>query len=171
MPEIAFKPGENFKYCNTGYALAAMIVEKASGRTFQNFVTKNIFEPLEMRQTRFLNPKPGNYKTIPNQTENHIADTEGKEYFLPQEISQYRNAVALTGLVGAGNVHSTTADLLKWQASLKTEKILKRASIEQMKEAQVKGSVDGSDAYGFGLAIKAIYGDTKIFHYGGTLGF
>lgn len=170
-PEAAFKPGESFKYCNTGYTLAAMIVEKVTGQKFQDFVTKNIFETLEMKQTRFLNPRPGNYKTIPDQTENYIADTEGKEYFLPQDILEYRNAVALTGLTGAGNIHSTTADLLKWQESLKTEKILKRESIEQMKAAQIQGSVDGSDAYGYGLAIKSIYNDTKIFHYGGTLGF
>jgi hypothetical protein len=61
--------------------------------------------------------------------------------------------------------------LLKWQESLKTAKILKRESIDQMESPQVKASVNGSDAYGFGLAIKAIYNDTKIFHYGGTLGF
>jgi CubicO group peptidase (beta-lactamase class C family) len=170
-PEAAFKPGEGFKYCNTGYSLAAMIVEKVTGERFQDFVRKNIFEPLDLRQTRFLDPQPGNYKTIPGQTENYIADTEGKAYFLPQEIPEYRNAVALTGLVGAGNVHSTTADLLKWQESLKSAKILKRASIEMMQSPQVQGSVDGSDAYGIGLAIKKIYGDTKIFHYGGTLGF
>lgn len=170
-PEAAFKPGEDFKYCNTNYSLLAMIVEKASGQTFQDFVTKNVFEPLEMRQTRFLNPSAGNYKTIPNQTENYIADTEGKEFLLPQDIPEYKNAVALTGLVGAGNIHSTATDLLKWQESLKTAKILKRESIEQMESPQVKASVDGSDAYGYGLAIKSIYGDTRVYHYGGTLGY
>lgn len=170
-PDAAFKPGEDFKYCNTGYSLAAMIVEKVTGERFQAFVTEEIFEPLGMRQTRFLNPQPGNYKTIPNQTENYIADTEGKEYLPPQEIAIYRNAVAMTGLVGAGNIYSTAGDLMKWQESLKTGKILKRASIEQMQSAQVSGSVDGSDAYGYGFAIKAVYGDTKVFHYGGTLGY
>jgi CubicO group peptidase (beta-lactamase class C family) len=90
---------------------------------------------------------------------------------LPEEIPEYKNAVALLGLVGAGNIYSTAADLLKWQESFKTEKVLKNASIEQMKEAQVKVNVDGSDAYGYGLAIKSIYGDAKVFHYGGTLGF
>lgn len=170
-PEAAFKPGEDFKYCNTNYSLLAMIVEKVTKEKFQDFVAKNIFEPLQMKQTRFLNPQPGNYKTIPNQTENYIADTEGKEYLLPEEIPSYRNAVALTGLVGAGNIHSTALDLLKWQASLQTGKILKRESIEQMESPQVRANVDGSDAYGFGLAIKSIYGDTKIFHYGGTLGY
>jgi CubicO group peptidase (beta-lactamase class C family) len=148
-----------------------LIVEKVTKQKFEDFVTKNIFMPLEMKQTRYLSPTAGNYKTIPNQTENYIADTEGKKFLLPQDIPEYKNAVALLGLTGAGNIYSTTGDLLKWQESLKTEKILRRESIEQMKKAQVKGSVDGSDAYGFGLAVKSIYGDTKIFHYGGTLGF
>lgn len=170
-PEAAFKPGEGFKYCNTNYSLLAMIVEKVTGGKFQDFLAKNIFEPLGMNQTRLLNPQPGNYKTIPDQTENYIADTEGKEYLRAEEIPQYKNAVALLGLVGAGNIHSTTSDLLKWQESLKTEKILKKTSIEQMQSPQVKGSVDNSDAYGYGLAIKSIYGDTRVFHYGGTLGY
>jgi len=170
-PAAAFKAGEDFKYCNTGYSLLAMIVDKVTKRTFQDFVAKNIFEPLEMKQTRFLNPTAGNYKMIPNQTENYIVSTEGNEFLLPQEIPTYKNAIALTGLVGAGNIHSTTSDLLKWQESLRAAKILKRESINEMEKPQVKGNVDGSDAYGYGLAIKSIYNDTKIFHYGGTLGY
>ena len=170
-PAAAFKPGTGFKYCNTNYSLLAMIVEKVTNQKFQAFLAENIFEPLQMEQTRFLNPTAGNYKNIPNQTENYIADMEGKEYFLPQDIPTYKNAVALTGLVGAGNIYSTTSDLLRWQESLKTKKILQRVSIEQMENPQIKANVDGSDAYGFGLAIKSIYGDTKIFHYGGTLGY
>jgi CubicO group peptidase (beta-lactamase class C family) len=170
-PEVAFKPGEGFKYCNTNYSLLALIVEKVSGQRFQDFVTKNIFEPLEMKQTRFLNPTTGNYKTIPNQTENYIFDVEKNQFLTPQEIPQQKKAVPITGLVGAGNIHSTTADLLKWQESLKTAKILKRESIREMESPQIKANVDGSDAYGYGLAIKSIYNDTKIFHNGGTLGY
>lgn len=170
-PERAFQPGENFKYCNTNYSLLAMIVEKVSGKKFQDFVANNIFEPLGMSRTRFLNPSAGNYKTIPHQTENYLFDPEKKQFLPPQEIPQWKKAVPMTGLVGAGNIHSTASDLLKWQESLKTAKILKRESIARMESPQVRASVDGSDAYGYGLAIKAIYDDTKIFHYGGTLGY
>lgn len=170
-PDIAFKPGESFKYCNTNYSLLAMIVEKVSGQKFQDFVANNIFVPLEMKQTRFLNPVEGNYRTIPNQTENYIFDAEKRQFLPPQEIPQWKKAVPVTGLVGAGNIHSTISDLLKWQESLKTAKILKRESIARMESPQVRANVDGSDAYGYGLAIKSIYNDTKIFHYGGTLGY
>ena len=80
-------------------------------------------------------------------------------------------ALPVTGLVGAGNIHSTTGDLLQWQESLNNATILKRESIREMETPHVQANVDGSDAYGYGLAIKSIYDDTKIFHYGGTLGY
>ena len=170
-PTVAFKPGESFKYCNTNYSLLALIVERVSGKTFQQFVTENIFAPLKLRHTQFLNPKPGNYKTIPNQTENYIFDPETKQFLPPEQIPQWKKAVPLTGLVGAGNIHSTLGDLLAWQESLNNATILKRESILEMETPHVQANVDGSDAYGYGLAIKSIYGDTKIFHYGGTLGY
>lgn len=170
-PEAVFKPGDNFKYCNTNYSLLAMIIEKVTKQNFQDFVMKHIFEPLQLKQTRFLNEAAGNYKTIAYQTENYIADTEGKEFLRPQDIPSYKNAIALSGLVGAGNIYSTASDLLKWQESLKTEKILKKQSLSEMQSPQVQANVDGSDAYGYGLAIKSIYGDTRVFHYGGILGY
>ena len=170
-PPVAFKPGESFKYCNTNYSLLALIVEKVTGQRFEQFLTTNIFQPLHMDHTRFLNPKTGNYKTIPHQTENYIFDSEAKRFLPPQEIPQQKKAMPLLGLVGAGNIYSTALDLLKWQKSLSTTKLLKRESIREMETAQVQANVDGSDGYGYGLAIKAIYNDTKIFHYGGTLGY
>jgi CubicO group peptidase (beta-lactamase class C family) len=170
-PPAAFMPGESFKYCNTNYSLLALIVEKVSGTRFQDFVAKNIFEPLGMRRTQFLKIEDGHPGAIPNQTENYIFDAEREAFFPPEEIPQWKKAVPLTGLVGAGNIYSTVSDLLVWQESLKSAKILKPESIAEMEKPQVRANVDGSDAYGFGLAIKSIYNDTKIFHYGGTLGY
>lgn len=166
-PPIAFKPGESFKYCNTNYSLLALIVEKVSGQTFQQFVTANIFVPLKLRHTRFLPLRA----TIPNQTENYILDPETKRYSPPEQIPQWKKAIRLTGLTGAGNIHSTTGDLLRWQESLNKTTLLTRESIREMETPHVDANVDGSDAYGYGLAIKSIYDDTKIFHYGGTLGY
>lgn len=163
-PPVAFQPGESFKYCNTNYSLLALVVEKVSGQTFQQFVTENIFAPLKLRHTQFLNPN----KTIPHLTENYIFDPETKQLLPPKQIPQWKKAVPLTGLVGAGNIHSTIVDLLAWQESLNNATILKRESILEMETPHVEANVDGSDAYGYGLAIKSLYGDTKIFHYGGA---
>ncbi|HEX8250378.1 MAG TPA: serine hydrolase domain-containing protein [Pyrinomonadaceae bacterium] len=170
QPPAAFKPGEGFKYCNTNYSLLASIVEKVSGQKFRDFMAKNIFAPAGMKQTQLRNLENG-YVTLPNQTSNYIFDAEKEQFSLPEDIPQWKKAIPIAGMVGAGNVYSTAPDLLKWQESLKTGKILSRKIFEEMKSPHVKANVDGSDAYGYGLAVKSIYGDTKVFHYGGTLGY
>jgi hypothetical protein len=86
-------------------------------------------------------------------------------------MPQWKKALPLNGIVGSRGLNMTTSDLFKWQESLKTAKILSRQSILEMESPQVKANVDGSDAYGYGLAIKALYDDTKIYHNGGWNGY
>jgi CubicO group peptidase (beta-lactamase class C family) len=170
-PEMAFKPGEGFRYSNTNYALLASIVEKVSGQTFRDFMARNIFEPLGMKDTRILNWRAEEYRTIPNHTLSYIFEEEKRQFLLPEEMPQWKKALPLNGIVGSRGLNTTALDLLKWQQGLKTARILSRQSIREMESPQVEGSVDGSDAYGYGLAVKALYGDTKIYHYGGWNGY
>src|ERR1700722_4183048 len=51
---LRFTPGEKFEYCNAGYSLLGMIIEKISGERLNEFMTTNIFKPLGMNQT-FVN--------------------------------------------------------------------------------------------------------------------
>src|SRR5205085_3578911 len=46
-----FAPGSSYRYSNSGYALLALVVERASGLAFQDFLRQEVFEPLGMRQT------------------------------------------------------------------------------------------------------------------------
>ena len=48
-------PGSRMSYCNSGYAVAAYIVEKASGMPYEQFVYDNILEPLKMDHSTFFN--------------------------------------------------------------------------------------------------------------------
>ena len=48
-----FQPGSRFHYCNAGYVILALIVDKVSGVRFPDFLQKNIFGPLRMTSTRF----------------------------------------------------------------------------------------------------------------------
>ena len=48
-------PGKVYEYCNTNYYLLGMIIEKASGKTYEEYVTENIFQPLGMTSTSLDN--------------------------------------------------------------------------------------------------------------------
>lgn len=51
--EARFKPGERYEYNNGGYVVLSHIVEKASGKSFSNFIQENIFQPLGMDNSFF----------------------------------------------------------------------------------------------------------------------
>ena len=51
---LNFEPGEEYLYSNSGYFLMAEIFEKASGKSLKDFARENIFEPLGMKRTIFL---------------------------------------------------------------------------------------------------------------------
>ncbi len=51
--KLEFVPGTKTKYSNFGYAVLGLIVQKVSGITFESYLTKNLFKPLEMQRTTF----------------------------------------------------------------------------------------------------------------------
>lgn len=55
--KLSFKPGTNFKYSNAGFTLLAVIIEAASGESYEDFLTNNIFEPLDLEHTGFPNSR------------------------------------------------------------------------------------------------------------------
>lgn len=52
---LSFNPGDGYAYSNSGFTLLAVIIEKASSMTFEEYVTKHIFAPLELNATGFPN--------------------------------------------------------------------------------------------------------------------
>ena len=48
-----FEPGELLIYNNTGYFLLGLIIEKASGKTYEEYLTEQIFDPLKMNNTYY----------------------------------------------------------------------------------------------------------------------
>ena len=62
MPERIFPPGTTPAYSNYGAALAGYIVERVSGRPFNDYVAENIFQPLGMTRSTFIQPLPQELK-------------------------------------------------------------------------------------------------------------
>ena len=64
MPERIFPPGTTPAYSNYGASLAGYIVERVSGRPFNDYVAENIFKPLGISHSTFAQPLPAELKPL-----------------------------------------------------------------------------------------------------------
>ncbi len=170
-PAVLFSPGEKWEYSNTGYALLASIIEKASGISFPDYLRKNIFEPLGMKRTMIYRRRFEKRK-IDNYAFGYGYSVSKKAYILPDDDSALKTFVyTLDGIMGDGTVNSTTGDLFKWDRALYTEKLLNK---EMLAEAFQPGMLNNgkTTTYGFGWALTDIKGIGKVVnHSGGWPGY
>jgi CubicO group peptidase (beta-lactamase class C family) len=64
VPARIFPPGVTPAYSNYGAALAGYIVERVSGKPFNDYVAENIFKPLQMSRSTFAQPLPSDLKPL-----------------------------------------------------------------------------------------------------------
>ncbi len=154
-----FKPGRNFDYSNTGYFVLASIVEKISGNSFSAFVKKNIFDPLDMKDSFVFSSENDN--TI----ENHL---DGYRLYRGWRHLKI-NTTVNDAIVGDKNVYSSSKDLLKWTLGLNSGKLLSKESLNLM-HSKGETFYGRKVPYGFGLRINTKDQNT-IYHYGKWNGF
>jgi CubicO group peptidase (beta-lactamase class C family) len=143
------KADTKFAYCNTNYALLALIIEKVSGKTFPQFMQQNIFDPIGMKNT-FVH-FAGDNKTV------------SKSFDWKGRLMLNNN---LDGIYGDKNIYSTVQDLLKWDRILADSVFLSKKSLE-MAYTPYSNEKPGIKNYGFGWRMN-VYEDGKkiIFHNG-----
>lgn len=151
------RPGEKWRYCNIGYHLLGEIVAKVSGRPYVDFLHERIFAPLGMNCTR-----PYDASSIITNRANPYEWQNGT----------LRNADYLdySWAFGAGAEASTVVDLAKWDANLRTEKLLPRKRWEEM-WTPVTLSDGSTFPYGFGWHVQIDGTNRVIWHGGGDPGF
>jgi D-alanyl-D-alanine carboxypeptidase len=156
---LEFQPGETWAYDNTGYYLLGIIIEKASGKSYWQFLGERIFKPLGMDATRSTDPQP----LVPNRASGYEWKNdhfENRPILLP--------AIAFS----AGSILSTVEDMAKWDTALSSEKLLTKASLNQIWTVTLTN--DGANApfnYGFGWFVDSYHGHRVVQHSGGTPGF
>jgi CubicO group peptidase (beta-lactamase class C family) len=150
---LNFQPGERYSYSNTNYQLLAMIIHKVTGKSYGDFLRERIFEPLEMKNSRVNQLS----EVVPHRAAGYMPGSKG-----------WRNGdmIAPTVLAyGGGGLLSTVLDLVKWDAALDTEKILKKTTLEQMWTPATLNNGKTTN-YGFGWAIETLGGHRCISHSG-----
>jgi CubicO group peptidase (beta-lactamase class C family) len=149
-----FAPGTGYRYSNSGYALLALIVERASGRSFQAFLHERIFQPLGMQHTLAYVQEEG---AIPNRAIGY-SEIHGRWQRTDQSLT--------SAVLGDGGIYSSIDDLARWDAALYDDRLLSDASRRLAFTAHT-GTDDPDVAYGFGWRIT---GDT-LWHSGESIGF
>jgi CubicO group peptidase (beta-lactamase class C family) len=149
-----FKPGTAYRYSNSGYALLALIVAKASGLDFATFLRGRIFQPLHMQNTVAY--------------EEGISSVANRAFGYSVEKSKWtRTDQSLTSAVlGDGGVYSSIDDLAKWDAALYDNRLLRPESLREAFTPATKTD-DPAVQYGFGWRISG----ESVWHSGETMGF
>lgn len=129
---LYFKPGDDFRYCNTEYNLLALLVEKASGMHFSAYLSKYIFKPAGMKDTYVAGPGQPKYNyliAIPQMKPHPGYDTA---FVATDSITRFKYLTHNnSGTTGQGNVISTTTDMLKFDQAYFSGKLLKGSTMQE----------------------------------------
>ena len=152
-----FSPGTRWHYSNTGYYLLGLLIEKVSGAPYLSVIEKRILAPAGMTRTR---------SSVPTE----IIAGRASGYALDEGRLANRDAIQPTAVGAAGDLVSTTGDLVQWNAMLDAQSVLTAESYTQIwtNRALADGSPSG---YGFGWFVSPVRGHRVQEHSGGTAGF
>jgi CubicO group peptidase (beta-lactamase class C family) len=155
---LDFETGTKWKYSNTGYVLLGFLIHKVTGEFYGDFLQERIFRPLGMSATRIISEAD----IVPNRSSGYeLVKGEIKNQFW---VSPTLNTTA------DGALYTNVLDLGKWDAALYTEKLLKRASFEQM-WTPVKLKDGKTYPYGFGWFLPEANGHRLVEHDRAWQGF
>lgn len=153
---LLFEPKSDWRYSNTNLPLIGVIVEKTSGRSFEDFVVERIFKPLNLPTLRFKHQE----EVVPNRAAGYVLRNDvwkNGEPFRPKIIAP------------SGGVLASAVDLAKWWEAVLHGRVVKPASLNEMlKPAKLN---DGrSISHGFAFFTNTFNGNKFIFHAGSTVG-
>ncbi len=142
-------PDQNFSYCNTNFALLALIIEKVTGMPYPKAMKYMLFEPLKMNHTFVFN-----IKDSANVSQSYSSrNTRWKFSFLDN-------------IYGDKNIYSTPQDLFKFDKALYSDEFLSKEIKQKMKKGY-SYEHKGIKNYGLGIRIKEYdNGETVWYHNG-----
>lgn len=144
------RPNGGFSYCNTNYALLALLVEKVSGKPFGEYMQQTFFTPLNMKHTFVYNHLLDSGKVNPSY------DHRGR-----QEAFTFLDVV-----YGDKNVYSTPRDLLTWDRALSTGILLTQPTLDQA-YAPYSNEKAGIRNYGLGWRMNVFPNGKKMIYHNG----
>ncbi|MEO7962019.1 MAG: serine hydrolase domain-containing protein [Ginsengibacter sp.] len=148
-PPLQGTPGTHFTYCNTNYALLGLIIERASGMTYEQYLQKYIFTPLGMKDTYVFT------------MEDSAAAMPSYDWRGRQEAFTFLD----TGF-GDKNIYSTPEDLLKWDQALYTDQLFSNNTMHAA-FTPYSNEKRGVRNYGYGWRMNVYPDGRKIIYHNG----
>jgi len=158
---LEFKPGERFSYSNSGYILLGAIIEKVTGKSYEQVLQENILTPLKMTNTGY---------------DHHDILLKNRASGYDKNGRGYTNAGYLEMSIpyAAGALYSTVEDLYLWDQALYTDKLLSKNNKDLLFGKHI---FEGQGHYAYGWIIgdlpigNSVEKIPTISHSGGIHGF
>jgi CubicO group peptidase (beta-lactamase class C family) len=150
--DLIGEPGTKYSYSSYGYNLLAAVVEGASGIPFGEYMKKNVWDPLEMQNTRLDDPTD----LIPNRV---------RGYRILKGQIKNSEFVDISSRFGAGGKRSTVPDLLKFAKGLIEGKLLSPKSMDLVYSSMTKADGHFVD-YSAGWGTRPANGHFMLRHTG-----
>ena len=153
-----FSPGHHYSYNNSGYIVLTSIIEKVSGKSYENYMQDHIFKPLGMTSSGVDSP----IALIKNRAAGYNKDQRGL-------INAPYSDMAWNA--GAGELYSTIDDMCRWHRALRNATILSQEYINTLMAPHVQMETDNEwYGYAFWHVKKTPFGPL-IGHRGSAVGF
>lgn len=149
-----FVPGTDYRYSNSGYALLALIVERASGQRYADFLHARIFAPLGMAAVAF---------------EQGRSQVPERAYGYSRVAGQWQRTDQSTtsAVLGDGGIYASIDDLARWDAALYDDRLLHQPWRTLAVTAATRTDEPDVEYYSFGWRL---HGEMQ-WHSGESIGF
>jgi CubicO group peptidase (beta-lactamase class C family) len=156
--ELNFKPGEEYAYSNSGYFLLGLIVKKVTGKSLRGFAEENIFKPLGMSNTQFVDDR-------------HLVIKNRVTAYLPTSNGGFSAAIPYDDTLGDGGVFTSVEDLFHWDQNFYNNKLGGGPDLisEELSTSMLNNGKKIN--YAFGLQVGEYKGLKTIGHGGDGGGF
>ncbi|MGL1891602.1 MAG: beta-lactamase family protein [Spirochaetaceae bacterium] len=148
--KLRVPPGSKFEYSNTGYIFLSEIITRVSGLSFEDFLKKGIFEPLNMKNSSVVNLLSKD-NVLPNRTKGFIGDLDNSYHWAD-------------GVSGDGSVFLSIEDFLLWENAIRENSIISESSWSEA-ISPVTLNNGKTSYYGFGWFLSE---DSSFIEHGGS---
>jgi CubicO group peptidase (beta-lactamase class C family) len=141
-----FAPGQGCRYCNVGYVLLGLMIERATGATYRSYVSEHVFAPAGMNRSEFFR-----MDVVEPDVAEGVEAIEDED----EDIVGWRRNIYSYPPVGGpdGGAHVTVGDLLRFHEAVTEGRLLGPALTAELLSPKARHSARGAGSHlmGFGF--------------------